>query len=956
MGLYQALANSDWKAAAPNLAKAADPTLRHLGAMEAQQPQQAQALAEGWASYAQKQPRWLAAALKQRVLELYEKARQGRSEQDLVVIDKKISELAMELAQGNLGRMDHWQVSSGRWRMTQDGQIRGEGSSTLQFKHPLPGECYLEFTLTVLHGLRPRIYFGVGGVYIGNEDFDRLMGLNQANAGPYIPQSYEVGRPMRVGLWWKGKELRWYVDGELIAIGQRRRVHASVPLLLSAGDDYSAGAILVGDFKLLPEPPQEIQSPKALPLALAVPAKSASRPAQTAPATTQAKSLWGPQAPLMAEGTDEQVAVADRIVYGEYLKNGQRNPKWDDRLRRYLHQTWLERKNDVRSVSRERLVIEGRRLYMDGCREPVFISTLARNLELTGNASGALGLAEQAMVGLHKRPEAAYMRMWSAHRMWSLQRNAAQKKKNEHYLDEMIEAIAQMVQQKLFGPTEQELLVCDVALLLTSGDSQLPEPCQKRLVEKLQSLPQASEVLKNTAAGYYHFNVAWNFRGTGWASTVTEEGWKGYREHLALARRHLVQAWQDDPKIPYAASKMINVCTGSPEGRTWVARSMAARFDYAPPYLNHNFYLMPRWGGTHEAMYNFGVGCMKTNRYDTCVPLILVQETLPRISTDMQLDFSFWQRPGVYENVKTIINRYLAQSTTRFHSYNRAALMGYAIRTQHWDDAAALLAAGNLDEKGLELASLSLPQAQEMVLAHSGAWGADVAAGEALMAKRQWDSAKTLLEKVFPTVPKGPAARHVRSLLLQCRWMEQFDAGKQVALDLEEDLPGWRWRKGYWQSDGRGGVVGASDRRHQLQIWSEADFGTAFEIEGYLEMRGGGDHLTGGLGFGELLHCPAVCEIDAMQNQVLLGYVIVDDSTAKKVPLREKTHLRVQRLGHKMNVWVNGKQFFENQIVPGASSVGHNGHICLTETYIGSDRIMRFSELKIRKLASPTDD
>jgi hypothetical protein len=50
--------------------------------------------------------------------------------------------------------------------------------------------------------------------------------------------------------------------------------------------------------------------------------------------------------------------------------------------------------------------------------------------------------------------------------------------------------------------------------------------------------------------GENHIQQAWLARGNGYANTVTEQGWQGFREHLKDARKSLEQAWKLQPGFP----------------------------------------------------------------------------------------------------------------------------------------------------------------------------------------------------------------------------------------------------------------------------------------------------------------------------------------------------------------------------------------------------------------------
>jgi hypothetical protein len=124
--------------------------------------------------------------------------------------------------------------------------------------------------------------------------------------------------------------------------------------------------------------------------------------------------------------------------------------------------------------------------------------------------------------------------------------------------------------------------------------------------------------------GKYHLRMAWRARGGGWASTVTDEGWKGFRAHLAEARIQLEQAAAVKVDDPIAGALMLLVNLGnrkSPdEPGDWFLKAIQRDPNHRDAYDNLLLILRPRWGGSHQAIAEFGAMCGDTKRYDTIIP------------------------------------------------------------------------------------------------------------------------------------------------------------------------------------------------------------------------------------------------------------------------------------------------------------------------------------------------
>jgi ankyrin repeat protein/tetratricopeptide (TPR) repeat protein len=132
---------------------------------------------------------------------------------------------------------------------------------------------------------------------------------------------------------------------------------------------------------------------------------------------------------------------------------------------------------------------------------------------------------------------------------------------------------------------------------------------------------------------------AWAARGNKWASSVTQKGWGGFKEHLKKAREALTEAWEMHPDRPEAAALMITVAMGGGAlpGETtifWFNRAVKAEIDYQKAYDKLFWALRPRWGGNYEIMYDLGSCSLNTKRFDTKVPEYFLM-ALVCIATDM---------------------------------------------------------------------------------------------------------------------------------------------------------------------------------------------------------------------------------------------------------------------------------------------------------------------------------
>ncbi len=124
--------------------------------------------------------------------------------------------------------------------------------------------------------------------------------------------------------------------------------------------------------------------------------------------------------------------------------------------------------------------------------------------------------------------------------------------------------------------------------------------------------------MKKTLLGRYYIDEAWRARGSGWAGTVSDEGWKGFESNLKAAQRSLTEAWEMYPDLPEPAYLMIIVSKGCgevPERIQWFNRAAAAQADYFDAYNALRNALQPRWEGSVELMKQFGDACFDSGLY-----------------------------------------------------------------------------------------------------------------------------------------------------------------------------------------------------------------------------------------------------------------------------------------------------------------------------------------------------
>lgn len=118
---------------------------------------------------------------------------------------------------------------------------------------------------------------------------------------------------------------------------------------------------------------------------------------------------------------------------------------------------------------------------------------------------------------------------------------------------------------------------------------------------------------KNPAIPYliralYHHKTAWRIRGEKFASYIPSSRLDAFRSHLALAAADIAKAIRWGKENPYSAYLWLEIMSGNgntPEMEAAFRQSIIEFPNYYPLYLVRLRTLMPKWGGSLQAMYAF---------------------------------------------------------------------------------------------------------------------------------------------------------------------------------------------------------------------------------------------------------------------------------------------------------------------------------------------------------------
>lgn len=358
--------------------------------------------------------------------------------------------------------------------------------------------------------------------------------------------------------------------------------------------------------------------------------------------------LAGPEAPLYAARREKILAQWLELTVGSYEKNGVKGA-WDEDLRRLLTHTAKLRVGVASDLpGAEAAAISRRLTTADGCGDP---------------------LADWCAWSLTSDRRQRWAAGWAA--LKAMDDDAAARPDAQRH-PRMLEAMVAAEMLGLFGRTPKEAdrpKALDLAKRLASaiGEAITHDECAlfppvliaqikeidlnhqdfgepvRQAIDDAVAAAKPQPWIASAMRGTIRIANAWAWRGSGWANSVTKEGWDGFAKNLAEADALLSESWQANPADPLAAAYACTLAGAGNSGtplETWLQRSMKACFDHRVAFDAAMSFLQPRWGGSYQQMLALGCDCLDTRRFDTEVPWRVIQACSNVISdaASMQAD------------------------------------------------------------------------------------------------------------------------------------------------------------------------------------------------------------------------------------------------------------------------------------------------------------------------------
>lgn len=345
--------------------------------------------------------------------------------------------------------------------------------------------------------------------------------------------------------------------------------------------------------------------------------------------------------------------------------------------------------------------------------------------------------------------------------------------------------------------------------------------------------------LINMLRGQYEIRAAWEARGAGTEETVSNQGWADFKTHLSKARDYLVKAQALHPDFPEAATDMITVAMGAggdlkEKTRDWFDKAAKAQIDYAPAYGTYLYSIYPRWGGSYPQMIQFAQECVDTGRFDTAVPMQVIQ-VAKDIDSDTTQNMSAFTIPPLQAAIRQFLNQAAEKSSSNYaRDYFAAYHVALSWRLHQYEDAAQALKKGDntlLPETFRRVGGwapfavsqihlMNTPAAQTVRQADK-----DAAAGDLAAAILAFNNLSSKLPK------NDPGQLYLKHRAKSLEYQKSFDAGDWVTITPTADFAPWSPVTGDFKVDATGAIIVTADKTGDALLLCRTRFNSGYELK-----------------------------------------------------------------------------------------------------------------------------
>jgi hypothetical protein len=164
----------------------------------------------------------------------------------------------------------------------------------------------------------------------------------------------------------------------------------------------------------------------------------------------------------------------------------------------------------------------------------------------------------------------------------------------------------------------------------------------------------------------FYLDYAWEARGSGWASDVSQQNQRIFMDRLAIAEEALDEAWAKDPTLSATPLAALRLELGQGKGRErmelWFKRALAFRQNHSEAIRQKQLYLQPYWYGSEQEVLAFARDIMKSDLYydqELLQPYFAHRDLAQYFRKSRP---GYWTEPQVWPDIEACFERYFDRS------------------------------------------------------------------------------------------------------------------------------------------------------------------------------------------------------------------------------------------------------------------------------------------------------
>lgn len=495
---------------------------------------------------------------------------------------------------------------------------------------------------------------------------------------------------------------------------------------------------------------------------------------------------------------------------------------------------------------------------------------------------------------------------------------------------------------------------------VTAAEPVFDHDTAQALIDRLADEP-VDPWLRSVLTGWAKRRLAWLARGGGYADTVTEAGAREFERWMRDAYPDLVAAHHLHPEWPEAASELIDVAMAgyapaADTARQWFDQAVAAQIDYRGAYDRYLWSLLPRWGGSHEAILEVVRECIYADHYATDVPLYVLSGL--KLIWELDEDQTVWDTPHLWQDLSHFSDQWAASLGER---PGATAVQGmkaaFAAKTGRDAEAWELLGGVSDEELWLAVDAVggSALRLREGLYAKFGAAREEIALARA----RETSDRRAAIEAYEAALAKDPDyydAEAVKAKIASYRRrQEQETSADWVEVSLDDpNGPDWTAACEFRTTDD-GAIYAPTDPVAANPAWIAPEPGFAFRGEFETELR---------VRFGDPSGAPTVLVWihDRSTSPRFVQFelrpaegVAVAKSADAEVGRREFTvtpvcQLRLRCRQRQATLTLNDEELFRLEVPPRAGGISALPPFGFGVEFGAKPAVVKFDQLRVRQL------